>query len=196
MTTMSIKDEFNKMKQTTTDPFESLTETTYEPYKNIFGQQRYKSTEDKPGYYKDVTPRPEPVAPAPAAPVAPVSIMDAYNEASPEERTKFIRILIKSSMANDKKAFLNLLAMNGVPVRVTESVMMPQEDVVPPAPVGHDEDMSQEDEPLTMEDKLKELKAEIEAQKGSGSPEQEKAWDDITSAFDLILHHLDDIQEN
>lgn len=40
------------------------------------------------------------------------------------------------------------------------------------------------------------LKSRFEAMKGSGDPEKEKALDDITSACDLITHHVLDITED
>ena len=178
---MSIKNEFNKMANTTTDPMQYLLENVEDNFIDV----------------EVVPPDPVPAVHIPKSITGPTplqQLISAWHRVPDSTKLEFTKKLLAKylSQPESRDGFKDLLRINGLMV---ESVIMPQEDVVAPEPVIGDSENIVEPE-KDFRTKVEDLKNEIEAKKGSGTPEEEKAWDDITSAFDLIAHHLDDITED
>lgn len=180
---MSIKNEFNKMSNTTTDPMAYLTEAW-----------------EAPGIIDAEVVEPDPVPPIPSIHV-PTSItktmaermqpaVSAFKAIDREAQDYFLGKLIALYRKHEPLVLSHILKH----YKLTESIIMPTEDVVAPEPTAEPYPVETPEQDFRA--RVEELKNEIEAKKGSGTPEEEKAWDDITSAFDLIAHHLDDIQED
>lgn len=178
---MNIKSEFKKMIDTTTDPMQYLMENVEDNYIDA----------------EIVEPDPVPDVYIPKSITGPTplqQLISAWHRVPDSTKLEFTKKLLAKylSQPESREGFKDLLRSNGL---IIESVIMPQENVEAPEPVvGESENVVEPEKDFRT--KVEDLKNEIEAKKGSGTPEEEKAWDDITSAFDLIAHHLDDITED
>lgn len=183
---MSIKDEFKKMKQTTTDPTQVFTEAwrPWEDDSNVQDAEMVSADDIDPIIPPKIITTPKPTA---------AEVISLFGELKDPVAEEVVLIrLLKAYKKYRPNAFHNILT-----TKLMENIMMPQAQITPPEPQA----VPSEEAPKSFRERLEELKNEIEAKKADNNPgepvdpEKEKAYDDITSAFDLIAHHLDDINE-
>lgn len=185
---MSINDEFIKMDITSTNPMAAINEV----YVVKNGKLTWDSNPE-PIDVDVVEPDPIPSIHIPTSITQPAkettlgAITKAFNLADSDTRNMFIKKLIFKIASQDqsREGFKDILRA----AKLIESVTIPEEQVAAP------EATKEQETDVSFRDMVEELKNIIEDKKGSGDMEKEKAYDDITSAFDLILHHLSDIKE-
>lgn len=193
---MSINDEFKKMSDDSTNPIEAINE--------VYGYKDGRlSWEENPAPVDVdvVSPESKPAVYVPPSITKPAQntlmpIVSAFRDADNHAKIEFTKKLVSQYVNNDRarEGFKDILRSCGL---VVESVIMPPEQVIPPEPTLDAQNQEEaKNSPKTILSRIEEIKVEIDELKGSGDEEKEKAYDDITSACDLIIHHLLDINED